>query len=476
MILEVIHMKYQSQIEAWLADKEPMLLDGVSRLVSVRSVKGKPIPGAPFGPGPAAALAEALKLAEEWGLKDPTDHEGYVGTADLNGGETALHILGHLDVVNEGEGWTVTDPYTPRIVDGCIYGRGTDDDKGPVAVSMLAMKCVKDLGIPLRKNVRLIMGTDEESGSADIAHYFASHPFAPNTFSPDSGFPVVNIEKGGYRPKFEKNWSKCEALPRLAWFHGGIRLNILPADASCAVEGLSEEQILPAAEAVTAQTRVNFSLNSEDGLTIITAKGTASHAAFPQGGNNAITGLLALLDRLPLKGGAADADAIHTLTLLFPHGDSAGKALGVAQEDAVSHDLTLAFSLLEMDGTGLKGQFDARVPICATKENCADVAEAAFQKHGFTLSGEMSPAHHTPADSGFVRTLLACYENYTGLKGECLAIGGGTYVHSIPGGVAFGCSFPGFNTFLHGPNERARISDLMTSAKIFAQVIVELCG
>ena len=468
-------MNYQAQIETYFSHMEPLLLEGVSRLVSVRSVRGDPAPGAPFGPGPAEALNQALKLAGEWGLLNPTSHEGYVGTADLNNCQTALHILGHLDVVAEGEGWTVTDPYSPKVLDGCIYGRGTDDDKGPVVASMLAMKCVKDLAIPLNKNVRLIMGTDEESGSADIAYYYAHNPYAPNTFSPDSGFPVVNIEKGGYHPTFQKSWPACDALPRLAWLHGGLRINILPADASCALEGLSEAQILPAAETVSAQTGVSFSLRSENGLTVIAAKGTASHAAFPQSGNNAITGLLTLLDQLPLAPGGAK-DAIHALTALFPHGDSAGKALGIAQQDDLSHDLTVAFSLLEMDETGLKGQFDARVPICATKANCADIAQIAFEQYGFSLSGEMGPAHHTPADSNFVRTLLSCYENYTGLKGECLAIGGGTYVHAIPGGVAFGCSFPGFNTFLHGPNERARISDLLTSAKIFAQVITELCG
>ena len=75
-----------------------------------------------------------------------------------------------------------------------------------------------------------------------------------------------------------------------------------------------------------------------------------------------------------------------------------------------------------------------------------------------------------------MQTLLKCYEEYTGLKGECLITGGGTYVHEIPGGVAFGAYLPGFDTHLHGADERARISDLMVSAKIFAQVIVELCG
>ena len=102
------------QIEEYFLDKEPLLIDAVKRLVSIDSVEGAPAPGAPFGPGPAAALAEALKIAEEWGLI-PRNHEGYVGTADLNDHEDALHILGHLDVVGPGEGWTVTPPFSPIV-------------------------------------------------------------------------------------------------------------------------------------------------------------------------------------------------------------------------------------------------------------------------------------------------------------------------------------------------------------------------
>ena len=143
----------REQIEAYFADKEPLLVEAVSRLVSIDSVEGEPAPGAPFGPGPAAALEEALAIAGEWGLS-AQNHEGYVGTADLNDGEDALHILGHLDVVAPGEGWTVTKPYAPKLVDGLLYGRGTDDDKGPVIASLLAMKAVKDLGVPLKKRVR----------------------------------------------------------------------------------------------------------------------------------------------------------------------------------------------------------------------------------------------------------------------------------------------------------------------------------
>lgn len=463
----------REQIEAYFSDKEKLLVEAVSRLVSIDSVEGDGAPGAPFGPGPAAALEEALTIAKEWGLA-AENHEGYVGTADLNDGEDALHILGHLDVVAPGEGWTVTQPYAPKLVDGLLYGRGTDDDKGPVIASLLAMKAVKDLGIPLKKNCKVIMGTNEESGSGDIAWYFARNPYAPATFSPDSGFPVVNTEKGGFRPSFSRSWPVQSGLPRVKWLHGGIRLNILPGDASAGVEGLTMYDIQPVARDITARTGIKFTFAHEDGLTVIRAKGEASHAAWPEGGNNAITGLVALLCALPLAEGGCK-EALDGLNALLPHGDYTGRALGIAQEEPVAGHLTVAFSLLEVGEAGLEGRFDSRVPLCASEDNCLNVAKAAFEARGFAFEGSQSEPHHVPADSPFIKTLLKRYEEYTGLKGECLSTGGGTYVHDIPGGVAFGCSLPGFDSHLHGPDERVRVSDLILSAKLFAHIIVDLC-
>lgn len=465
---------YQQQIEAYFANQEPLLVDAVCRLVAIDSVEGSPAPGAPFGPGPAAALNEALRLAGEWGLT-AQNLEGYVGCVDLNDHPDALHLLCHLDVVAPGEGWSVTQPFTPKVADGMIFGRGADDDKGPAAACLLAMKAVQELGIPLKANCRLILGTNEESGSADIAWYFARHPFAPATFSPDSGFPVINTEKGGFQPVFSMSWPVQEQLPRLRWLHGGLRINILPGEASAAVEGLSMHDVQPCARDITARTGVMFTFAHEGGLTVIRAKGEASHAAWPEGGNNALTGLVALLCALPLAPGPC-RDALGALNALLPHGDYLGRALGIAQSEPVAGPLTVAFTLLEVTDTGLEGRFDSRVPLCATQDNCLKVAQAAFARHGFTFSGQQDSPHHTPADTPFVQTLLRRYEQYTGLKGECLSTGGGTYVRGIPGGVAFGCTLPGFDTHLHGPDERVRIQDLMLSAKLFAHIILDLCA
>ena len=467
---------YQDQINAYFDDpaRRQQLVEMISRLVRIRSVREEAQPGMPFGPGPAAALAEGLKLAEELGFS-VKNYDNYVGAVDFNDQETQLHILCHLDVVGEGTGWTVTEPYEPIEVDGMLYGRGTDDDKGPVAAVLLAMQAVKDLGVPLKKNVRLLLGTDEESGSEDIAYYYSKEPYAPCTFSPDGEFPVINLEKGSYKPVFTKTWAAESATPRVKELHGGFRINVLPPEAECVVAGLSAEAAQPYCDKAAAETGVTYVLTERGDDLHILCKGKGAHASTPEEGVNAITGLIHLLCALPLAKVGSTA-ALHALNALFPHGDYAGKALGIAQADEMSGPLTLAFSLLELNDTGLSGQFDSRVPVCANEENCKAAAEAAFAKFGFTAEGGMQAPHYTPADTPLVSTLLKCYEQYSGRKGECLAIGGGTYVHDIPGGVAFGCAMPGFNGNRHGADEHTCIADQLTAAKIFAQAIIDLGG
>ena len=88
----------------------------------------------------------------------------------------------------------------------------------------------------------------------------------------------------------------------------------------------------------------------------------------------------------------------------------------------------------------------------------------------------MTPVHHVPADSELVQKLLQSYELYFGVKGEPVAIGGGTYVHDLERGVAFGCAEPGVDNRMHGDDEFMKLSILFKSAKIFADAVVRLCG
>ena len=467
-------MTIKERISAWTDAHREAYLKDVGRLVAVRSVAGEEKPGMPFGEGPAAALREALRLASEQGFRT-RDYDGYVMTADLTDGETALDILAHLDVVGEGDGWD-TDPYTATEKDGCLYGRGTDDDKGPAVAAMYAMKCVREVaGDELKKNVRLILGTDEESGSRDIAYYYAREKSAPYTFSPDASFPVYNTEKGGFVGHFMQEWTETDEIPRVTSLHGGYRINVLPADASAVVAGLSVMEVESVCKPLGEVLGVKVSVMAAADGTEIAVRGLAAHASTPEQGVNGITALIYLLCSLPLAEDLPSTKALHALDRLLPFGDGLGRDLGIAMEDEISGPLTLAFSLLEMDETHLDGCFDSRVPVCATKENCRDVAAGRLEAAGFRFEGNMRAPHHTPGDTPFVQSMLRSYEAYSGRKGECLSMGGGTYVHDIPGGVAFGTGMPGFETNLHGANERMNIADMLTAIKIFAQVIYDLC-
>ncbi len=467
----------EEKIEAYWNDpqRERELVDVVTRLVNIRSVKGEAAPGMPYGPGPAAALEEGLALAKELGFATE-NYEGHVGLADLNDLETRLHILGHLDVVAEGTGWD-TDPYTCVEKDGLLLGRGVADDKGPVACALLAMKAVGELGLPLSANVRMILGTDEESGSNDIAHYYSKEPYAPMAFTPDANFPVINIEKGHFHPTFGADWATEAAPVRVRHFTGGFRRNVVPPEATATIVGLSQDQILPACKAVEASAGVTFTVKPEGEDWVIHCDGVGAHAAYPQGGKNAISALLEVLAQLPLTD-CASTRALRALGELFPYGDYLGKGLGVAQEDEESGPLTLNFSILNLDDRGFVGQFDARFPLCATEENCAQVCRDNFAAHGISIQehNEMVPPHYVPADSPLVRTLLDCYSTYTGeVDPKPLAIGGGTYVHNIPGGVAYGCEFPGFDPCMHGANERIPVEHLLKACKIYTLAIARLC-
>lgn len=466
---------YREEIEKYIDSHRGEMLEDIKTLCRINSEKMPYQEGMPYGEGACQALGTALSMAEGYGFSI-FNYDNYVGTIDWGGKESQLDILAHLDVVPAGEGWTVTEPFEPVEQDGRLYGRGTADDKGPAVAALYAMRAVKELGIPLKKRVRLILGTDEECGSSDILHYYAVEKEAPMTFSPDGAFPVVNIEKGHLNGEFEAKFEASAALPRVRSITAGTKVNVVPGKAHAVFEGMDDDTVREKAVEVERETGVSFEIAAKDGGLEITACGAGAHASTPQEGKNAITALLLLITRLPFVN-SRQMEVIRALTELFPHGDTEGKALGVAMADELSGALTLAFDILEVTESHMHGIFDSRTPLCADEENVLKPIAAKMKERGITmLTDEMRPPHHVDGNSEFVKTLLSVYEAYTGRKGECVSMGGGTYVHDLKNGVAFGAALPETDNRMHGADEFAVIDELLLSAKIFAQVIAELCA
>ena len=77
-------------------------------LVSIKSVVSNPVMTKngevyPFGKGVQDAFAYTLNLAEELGF-ETKNVDNYGGHIDFGYGEEIVAVLGHLDVVPEGEG------------------------------------------------------------------------------------------------------------------------------------------------------------------------------------------------------------------------------------------------------------------------------------------------------------------------------------------------------------------------------------
>lgn len=359
---------YRKEIEEFIEAHRQEMLDDICTLCRINSEKMPYKEGMPYGQGAFTALAEALSMAEAYGFSI-TNYDNYVGTADLNDKESQLDILAHLDVVPAGEGWKETEPFEPVVKGDKLFGRGTADDKGPAVAALYAMRAVKELGVPLKKNARLILGTDEECGSSDIAHYYAIEKEAPMTFSPDGSYPVVNTEKGSLNGHFTASFAPSEALPKLVSVEAGIKVNVVPGKARAVVQGIDVEVMEKAAEAVTGETGIRFEFEVEEDSATITAIGEGAHASKPEEGNNALTGLLVLIQRLPFAA-CEQISTIGRLLELIPHGDTSGNALGIAMSDEISGDLTLAFSLLTISDSELMVRSTADARSAPQKRMC----------------------------------------------------------------------------------------------------------
>ncbi len=471
IIIKEVDIMYKEKLDAYIdAHKEEMLED-LKTLVRIDSQRGEAQPGKPFGEGPAKVLDTAEEMMKKYGFSTK-NYDHYVVTADFSDQEKKLDILAHLDVVPVTKNWKETEPFEPVIKDGKIYGRGTADDKGPAIAALYAMRAVKECGVPLKNSIRLILGSDEECGSGDLAYYYAKEKEAPMTFTPDADFPVINLEKGRLQKEFSVKLDAGSEGVAVVKVQGGTKVNVVPDTAVAVVRGMKKAE----AEKYVAEMsgHITYLLEESAEGVEITAKGLAAHASTPEAGHNAICGLASLLAALPLDTGS---ECWKVIAEMFPNDDFYGEALKVNMEDEISGKLTMNLGILNYDGSEVCGVFDSRIPVCGSDETVTAVLDQTFTEKGFTIEeGKMIAPHYVPADSELVQKLLASYEAYSGIKGEPQSTGGGTYVHDLERGVAFGCMVPEVDNHMHGDDEFMVIDMLMMSAKIFADAIVRICG
>lgn len=440
------------------------MTETLARWIRIPSVKDEPAPGAPFGAEVRKSLDAALQDAEKMGFA-VRNFDGYAGDVRMGPeGVNPLAILAHLDVVPTGDGWQ-QDPFGAEIIDGKMYGRGTSDDKGPAVAALYAMYAYQQAGLPLNREVRLILGCDEESGW-DCMRYYAEHCDMPRTgFSPDANFPVINTEKGMLHLSLKGAY--CADGLKVKQFNVGERCNVVPGMASALVEG--DEELCEKANQAAASLGLEVKAEMENGLVKIESTGIPGHAAFPEITRNAIGQLLLVLKELGAQG--------SLLTLANCVGmEYDGKGLAIKCEDAVSGPLTCNMGIIRYSKEeGLYATLDIRYPIlCDHKALTASIVAALAPEVTVTVDTQKDP-HHVAANSKLVTALMESYAEVTGdTESQPMAIGGGTYAKVLEEGVAFGSLFPGEEELAHQAGEYISLDSLVNNLYIFVKAIEKL--
>ncbi|MBP3645111.1 MAG: dipeptidase PepV [Clostridia bacterium] len=440
------------------------MTETLARWIKIPSVKGEAAPGAPFGAEVRRALDVALEDAEKMGFK-VRNFDGYAGDVRMGPeGVNPLAILAHLDVVPAGDGWQ-TDPFGADLIDGKMYGRGTSDDKGPAVAGLYAMYAAKKAGIPLNREIRLILGCDEETGMACMK-YYAKHCDMPRSgFSPDANFPVINTEKGLLHLDLGGEYT-AEGL-RVKEISVGERPNVIPGLASALLEG--DESLCEKANQAAKELGLDVKAEMQEGLVKITATGIPGHAAFPAPARNAIGMLLLVLKELGVKG------ALETLADRVGM-QYDGLGLGVKCEDQVSGPLTCNLGILRYsEQNGLYATLDIRYPIlCDHKALTASIVAALEPCVQVKVDSQKDP-HHVAPNSKLVTALMEAYAEVTGdTEAKPMAIGGGTYAKMLEEGVAFGSLFPDEEELAHQAGEYISIDSLVKNLYIFVKAIEKL--
>ncbi len=463
-------MEFIKLIDSYKED----IIKSTQDIVAIRSIEEEGKPNMPFGEGPYKALHFALDLAQEMGF-ETKNLDNYAAHADLGEGDEIVGVLVHLDVVPEGDGWTYP-PYGGEIHDEKIYGRGTVDDKGPAIACMYAMKALKESKVPLSKKIRIIFGTNEETGWGCMKHYFA-HEKAPSmAFTPDAEFPVIHGEKGiivfDLVKKIDSN--SCGEII-LTDLKGGNAPNMVPDYCEAVLESNNISIIEEKFNKFVNTTKYPLSIEKSKNQVKIIAKGISAHGSTPEKGENAISYLMSFLGEI-FEGECDIWEFVNMYNekIAFKHH---GEGIGCGFEDDVSGKLNFNPGMIRLEENEIKLTINVRYPIKSSAEEVYAGIRDSLKGTGIRLieGKEDNKPLYIPKDNFLVKKLMDVYREQTGDRdSEPITIGGGTYARAMENAVAFGPVFPGQKEVAHQKDEFISIEHLIKITKIYAHALYEL--
>ena len=413
----------------------------LAEFIAIDSVESAPEKQAPFGKGVKAALTWFLRKAESFGFKT-INYDNYAGEIIYGDGQE-IGIIGHVDVVPVGDGWT-QPPFTLTEKDGYFIGRGVGDDKGAMLMALYALKELKESNTPCYKKFRFFVGCNEESRWQDVAYLRTKTTLPEYGFSPDGNFPVSYAEKGFYYVKV-----KLPPFKAFGGITGGTVINAVCAYAEITPKGDFDKTLL-----------IKHGLTFENGKII--SRGVSAHGSKPELGKNALLPLLNFLK----DSGENVGDIIDYL-----FSDKWGVTKMHNEQGYVTFSPDLAESL--PDG-GTIISCDCRIPAPFTVNDVKEKFDLA--PLDIAVIDHDHPPFLTDKNSAFVVTLQNAYNSVTGENAKPVSMGGSTFARVFKKGCAFGPEFANENYHMHEADERVKISSLFKSYDIYEKALKDLAS
>ncbi|MGZ0043083.1 M20/M25/M40 family metallo-hydrolase [Paenibacillus ottowii] len=152
----------RDQIMGWVERDEEKIVELFSRLVKCQT------PSPPGDTREAMALVQGYLDAEGLSYKEVNAEEimpNIISSVQMPNEGRHLMFNGHLDVLPAGDepGW-IDDPWSGKIADGRVWGRGTSDMKAGVTAMLFAYTYLSQLRDQLKGKLSLTVVSDEETG------------------------------------------------------------------------------------------------------------------------------------------------------------------------------------------------------------------------------------------------------------------------------------------------------------------------
>lgn len=392
-----------------------------------------------------------------------------------------VDIVSHVDVVAPGEGWR-DNPFSGNLREGFIYGRGTQDMKGTLILTYYALKLIKDNNLPYNKEIRIVIGCDEERTMNDIRYYLKQAGEPEFAFTPDGKFPFSLGEKGALMWHIE---GKMDTI--IEELEGGVQCNVVSPVAYATIKDRDKdkdyftlfkiylnEMVLQREikiDSESSQNEITFTgvisgkLRKYNDYIRITVFGKAAHASMPEKGLNATVQLLGFIN------GVTQDKLADTLYHIFA--DYNGRGADIAYDIPPMGKLTFNLGLLKIKENTVMADVDCRYPYGVSADVLTEKLKKGLGPLKVSLPYDDKPTM-AASDSPHLKILLDTYREVMNDYSEPIISGGVTYSKVIKNCVAFGPMKEDSESLAHQANERLSMEKIDQLFEIYAKTMIRL--